>query len=593
MRKIFISFIALLFVAQTMWAAAVTPAAQIPAYYEDADGLSGQALWTAVSSITNRGFSSLGYSGLWTAYKTTDVYPADSVGKAGKIWDMYGECPFTYGSDQCGSYSGVCDCYNREHSIPKSWFGGSTSGIGCDIFHLVPTDGKINSTRSNDEFGEVAGAKNYYGNGTGAAGTWSTDRPTIASTAGEVIHGSGQVFEPKDQYKGDFARGYMGTIIKWQLANMTNSNNFFSGEYTPSGYFGFTKKAVVLMMKWHREDPVSQKEIDRNNGIQKTQGNRNPFIDYPYLAEYIWGEHAGETVDMDLLMPSTDPDFVPGVSDGARTYVPPIPAAMYGVTWSVNGEVLLVDSICEECPILSLPATPVSCSTESDIFMGWTTTPISGTTDEEPAVLYTKATDFPAVTADVTYYAVFAKETVSEVSMPEVFVFDAEHQEGWQNTANKTGTYWLLDAGKQLVSPTVDLSGLSSIIVKIRTYGGTQYDEFSIDAENQHITTIEATAGSTMTEYTWNNTQTLTGFSPLTFTCSNAANNKGIGFSSVTINATGAGVGYERYITSCQTGDEVELVSAEEVVARKILVGGQIYLQVGEQLFNLQGQRVK
>ena len=593
MRKIFISFVALLCVAQMMWAGSVTPAANIPAYYADADGLAGKQLWTAISSITNRGFSSLGYSGLWTAYKTTDVYPADSTGKAGKIWDMYGECTFTYGSDQCGSYNGVCDCYNREHSIPKSWFGGSTNGIGCDIFHLVPTDGKINSTRSNDEFGEVAGAKNYYGNGTGTAGTWSTDRPTIASAAGEVIHGSGNVFEPKDQYKGDFARGYMGTIIKWQLANMTTANNFFSGEYTPSGYFGFTKKAVVLMMKWHREDPVSQKEIDRNNGIQKTQGNRNPFIDYPYLAEYIWGEHAGETVDMDLLMPSTDPDFIPGVSDGARTFVPPIPGTMYGVTWSVNGEELYVDSICEDCPIMALPNTPVSCSTESDIFMGWTTTPIAGTIDDAPAILFTQPADFPVVTEDVTYYAVFAKEAVSEVSMPEVFIFDAEHQEGWTNTANKTSSYWLLDAGKQLVSPTVDLSGLSSIIVKIRTYGGTQYDQFSVDAENQHLTTIEATAGGTMTEYTWNNTQTLTGFSPLTFTCSNAAANKGIGFSSVVINATGAGVAYERYITSCQTGDEVELVADEDVVARKILVGGQIFLQINDQLFNLQGQRVK
>lgn len=593
MRKIFISFVALLCVAQMMWAGSVTPAANIPAYYADADGLAGKQLWTAISSITNRGFSTLSYSGLWTAYKTTDVYPADSTGKAGKIWDMYGECTFTYGSDQCGSYNGVCDCYNREHSIPKSWFGGSTSGIGCDIFHLVPTDGKINSTRSNDEFGEVAGAKNYYGNGTGTAGSWSTDRPTIASTAGEVIHGSGQVFEPKDQYKGDFARGYMGTIIKWQLANMTTSNNFFSGEYTPSGYFGFTKKAVVLMMKWHREDPVSQKEIDRNNGIQKTQGNRNPFIDYPYLAEYIWGEHAGETVDMDLLMPSTDPDFIPGVSDGARTFVPPIPGAMYGVTWSVNGEELYVDSICEDCPIMALPNTPVSCSTESDIFMGWTTTPIAGTIDEAPAILFTQPADFPAVTEDVTYYAVFAKEAVSEVSMPEVFIFDAEHQTGWTNTANKTGTYWLLDAGKQLVSPTVDLSGLSSIVVKIRTYGGTQYDQFSVDAENQHLTTIEATSGGTMTEYTWNNTQTLTGFSPLTFTCSNAAANKGIGFSSVVINATGAGVAYERYITSCQTGDEVELVASDNAPARKLLINGQIYIILNDQLFNLQGQRVK
>ncbi len=594
MKKHFLTILALVFVAQISWAGTVTPASQIPAYYADADGLAGKPLWTAISSITNRGFSSLGYNGLWTAYKKTDVYPADSVGKAGKIWDMYGECPFTFGSDQCGSYSGVCDCYNREHSIPKSWFGGSTSGIGCDIFHLVPTDGKINSTRSNDEFGEVAGAKNYYGNGTGTAGTWSTDRPTIASAAGEVIQGSGNVFEPKDQYKGDFARGYMGTIIKWQLANMTSSNNFFTGNYTASGNFGFTKKAVVLMMKWHREDPVSQKEIDRNNGIQATQGNRNPFIDYPYLAEYIWGEHAGETVDMSLLMPSTDPDFIPGVSSGLREHeVPPIPGAMYGVTWSVNGEEMLVDSICEECSIMVLPSTPVSCSSESNVFVGWTTTAIAGTSDDAPAVLYTKPSDFPAVMADVTYYAVFAKETVTQGAEPAVYVFDAEHQTGWTNTANKTGSYWLLDAGKELVSPEVDLAGLSSIVAKIRTYGGTQYDQFAINAGATRLGTINATSGGTMTEYTWNNTQTLTGVSPITFTCSNAANNKGIGFSSVIINATGAGVGYERYITSCQSGDEVELTPSEDTMVRKMLIGGRIYILMGNELYNLQGQRVR
>jgi endonuclease I len=588
MKKTMILGFALLWVAQMLWAGSVTPAANIPSYWASADNKSGAALWSAISAQTNVGYSSIGYSGLWTAYATTDVYPGTN-----KIWDMYGECDFTYSTDKCGTYSGVCDCYNREHSIPQSWWGGGTSGIGCDIFHLVPTDGKINGVRSNDEFGIVNGGTDWRGNKSGTAGSWSTDRPTIASTAGEVIQGSGNVFEPKDEYKGDFARGYMGTIIKWQQSNLTTGNNFFSGQYNASGYFGFTKKAVVLMMKWHREDPVSQKEIDRNNGIQKTQGNRNPFIDYPYLAEYIWGEHAGETVDMDLLMPSTDPDFIPGVSDGARTYVPPIPAAMYGVTWSVNGEVLLVDSICEECPILSLPATPVSCSTESDIFMGWTTTPIIGTTDEEPAVLYTKATDFPPVTEDVTYYAVFAKETIEQSAAPATYTYDADHQEGWNNTGANKGSYWLLDQGKALVSPAIDLMGLESIVVKMRTYGGTQYDMLQISEETGVLTSIQATAGSTITEYTWNNNLYIAGTSTLTFACSNAASNKGIGIQSVVINATGSGSSYSRYITSCQSGDEVELVFAEEVVARKILVGGQIYLQVGEQLFNLQGQRVK
>ena len=593
MRK-FNVFFALVLVAQLSLAATVTKPAEIPAYYSGLDGKSGSALWSATSSAANKGFKTLGYSGLWTAYAKTDVYPADSAGKAGKIWDMYGECTFTYSKDQCGTYSGVCDCYNREHSIPKSWFGGGTSGIGCDIFHLVPTDGKINGTRSNDEFGEIAGEPNYYGNKTGAAGSWSTDRKTIASAAGESVKGTGNVFEPKPQYKGDFARGYMGTIVKWQLANMTTENNFFSGVYDAANYFGFTKKAVILMMKWHREDPVSQKEIDRNNGIQETQGNRNPFIDYPYLAEYIWGEHAGETIDMSKLMPSTDPDFVPGVSDGWRgSSTPVVPTVKYGVNWSINGAIDHTDSVAENAKIAALPAAPTSCSTESATFMGWTTAAISGTTDEAPIPCITALADFPAVTADITYYAVFAKETSISGAAPASYTYSADSNiEGWENTATNKGSYWLLDDGKSLVSPEIDLMGLTSVVATLRTYGGTQYDQFAISSEDGLLATITVEKGSTLTEYTWTNNLYVAGTSKLTFTCSNAASGKGVGFSSVTINAAGSGYNYSRYITSCQSGTEVELLPVEET-AKKILVGGQIFLQIGDHLYNITGQKVK
>jgi len=586
MKKISIYF-ALLFAAQMMWAASVTPADQIPTYWASANGKSGATLWSAVSTQTNVGYSSIGYNGLWTAYATTDVYPGTT-----KIWDMYGECDFTYNNDKCGSYSNVCDCYNREHSIPQSWWGGGTSGIGCDIFHLVPTDGKINGVRSNDEFGEVNGGTDLKGNKSGTAGSWSTDKKTIASSAGEVINGSGHVFEPKAQYKGDFARGYMGTIIKWHQANLTTGNNFFSGIYDAAHYFGFTKKAVVLMMKWHREDPVSQKEIDRNNGIQKTQGNRNPFIDYPYLAEYIWGEHAGETVDMSKLMASTDPDFVPGKSNGWRGGDTPTPGVKkYGVSWSVNGTVLKVDSIAENGKISTLPTKPTSCSAESNIFMGWTDAPIVGSQDNAPAHLYAAAAEFPAVTANIIFYAVFAQETVSPGSAPATYIFDADHQEGWTNTATSKGSYWLLETGKTIVSPVIDLMGLSSITVKMRTYGGTQYDELTISEASGVLATLEATKGSTMSEYTWENNLYIAGNSALTFS-SNYGSNKGIGVQSIVINATGSGTTYSRYITTCQDPQEVELVGAEEH-ARKVMVGGQIYIQLGEQLFTITGQRVK
>lgn len=590
MKKHIFSLIALFFVAQLAWAG-VTPPADIPAYWASADGKAGQELWNAVSSRTNVGYKSLGYNGLWTAYATTDVYPGTN-----KIWDMYGECDFTYSNDKCGTYNGVCDCYNREHSIPQSYWGGGTTGIGCDIFHLVPTDGKINGVRSNDEFGEVNGGKDWNGNKSGSAGSWSTDKKTIASTAGEVIQGSGNVFEPKDQYKGDFARGYMGTIIKWQQSNLTTGNNFFSGTYTPSAYFGFTKKAVVLMMKWHREDPVSQKEIDRNNGIQKTQGNRNPFIDYPYLAEYIWGEHAGETIDMSKLMPSTDPQFIPGESNGWRVDTvpptPPTPVTKYGVTWSANGEELQTDSVEENKPIAALPKEPLSCSTESNIFMGWTDAPISGTMEEAPEPLYLALSDFPEVTEDVTYYAVFAQEAEMGPSLPATYIFDVDNQEGWTCTANRVNnSYWLLTDGKTIVSPVVDLAGLESIVVKMRTYGGVSFEELNIYEETAKLTTMTATAGSTMTEYTWTNNLDIAGTSTLTFS-TEYTSNKGVGVQSIVINAAGSSTSYSRYITSCQGTTELELVETESPV-RKILVGGQLFILREGQLYDLRGARVR
>ena len=311
--------------------ASVTPASGIPAYYSSVNGKSGATLFSALTTVTNTGYSKISYDGLIEAYKTTDVYPKDSVGKAGKLWDMYGGCEFSTGNGQkCGNYSGECDCYNREHSIPKSWWGSNKNEMYSDIFHLIPTDGYVNNIRGNYEFGVVKGTPEYKYNGCkkGVAGNWSTGAKTIASAAGESVSGSGTVFEPQNQFKGDLARGYLGMIMKWNKTyTITTGNSMFQSSYTASSYYGLTKKAVVLLMKWHREDPVSQKEIDRNNGIQATQGNRNPFIDYPYLAEYIWGEHAGETVDMSKLMCSQDKDFVPGKSNGWRgTAEPPVPA---------------------------------------------------------------------------------------------------------------------------------------------------------------------------------------------------------------------------------------------------------------------------
>lgn len=332
---VFCSFIALAMMAKT-----VTPAASLPTYYQQIDGKAGKTLFDAVQKVTKTGYSSLGYDGLWTAFKTTDKK------SNGQVWDMYSNCNWTFGSDQCGSYSNECDCYNREHSIPKSWFGGSTSGPGCDIFHLVPTDGKVNGMRSNYAFGEVSSASyTYDGAKKGSAKSITiTGGNTIAGNTGTTISASGTVFEPRDEYKGDFARGYMGSLLRWageKAFTTGEGSDIFTTTFT-TGSFGLTKYGVALLMKWHRQDPVSKKEIDRNNGIQQTQGNRNPFIDYPYLAEYIWGEKAGEILYLEDIMTAYDADFVLGESDGSREDVVRTPVLSVSTT-TVNFPSVLVD----------------------------------------------------------------------------------------------------------------------------------------------------------------------------------------------------------------------------------------------------------
>ena len=258
-------------------------------HYAQLDGTSASGLCDAIGKVASQGYHSLGYNGLYEAYKTTDS-------KNGRIWDMYSNCSFAY-TNTCGNYKNECDCYNREHSVPQSWWGKGTTNQGCDIFILLPTDGKVNGMRGNYPYGEVGTASYTSKNGSKRG---SSNFPGY----------SGIVFEPIDEYKGDFARGIMGAMLKWRGSwTKSEGNSTFTGNYTSSGNYGFTAYAVALFMKWHREDPVSQKELDRNDGIEKTQGNRNPFIDYPCLAEYLWGNKKDQKLDLSKIMSAYDPKY--------------------------------------------------------------------------------------------------------------------------------------------------------------------------------------------------------------------------------------------------------------------------------------------
>ena len=281
-------------------------------YYSSIDGKKEANLRNALYTITSVGpANGHNYNNLWTAYKTTDVYPSDSAGKAGKIWDMYSDCLFTPGAssaggDQCGNYSGVCDCYNREHSLPKSWFNDKTPAY-YDMGHIVPTDGKTNGMRSNYVFGECASGYATWGTGKlGNAKAVTTNNVKGSSTITTSF--TGTAFEPADKYKGDFARMYMYMIVRYKYGNSDNITFTASGTEGSTMFnstdtnYGLTDYSVALLMKWHRQDPVSQKEINRNNGMETVQGNRNPFIDYPCLAEYLWGSKAGQAVTLSELV---------------------------------------------------------------------------------------------------------------------------------------------------------------------------------------------------------------------------------------------------------------------------------------------------
>ena len=239
--------------------------------------------------------TTLSYGGLWDAYKTSDLVP----GTTNKIWDMYGGFAFTAASGQCGSYKKEGDCYNREHSVPKSWFGES-SPMYSDLVHLVPTDGKVNGMRGNQPFGEVSTASYTHSFGQRTDGNGDVYQLAGESKLGTAKNINGvtapsvKVFEPDDQYKGDFARIYFYFATRYQGQGTSTDNGKYMFSTNSNNHY-MTAYSLALMRKWHEQDPVSQKEIDRNDAIQSIQGNRNPYVDHPEWANTVFGSHYDNT----------------------------------------------------------------------------------------------------------------------------------------------------------------------------------------------------------------------------------------------------------------------------------------------------------
>jgi endonuclease I len=266
MRKILFSLSLLLSIQ--IWA-------QVPqGYYENATG-AGFVLKTQLHEIVIH-IPQL-YSSHWAFFESNDVL------SNGKVWDIYANCDFNFGTPDNGGNQDVgtggnveCQFFNREHTFPTSWFGNA-SIPRADIVHILPVDKKVNNERGNLPFGVVNNALFTSSNGS------KRGNSAIAAV-------SGQVFEVIDEFKGDIARifFYMATRYENEISDWENLNADGDKMLNGTSDQVFETWALEMLYQWHIQDPVSQKEIDRNNAIYQYQGNRNPFVDFPEWVCQVW-----------------------------------------------------------------------------------------------------------------------------------------------------------------------------------------------------------------------------------------------------------------------------------------------------------------
>lgn len=300
--------------------AVLTVKASIPSgYYSSLDGKSDESLKNQLYEIINK-HTQLKYKSLWDCFPQTDVYP-DQVDGRSLVWDMYSD---NWNTKKYYYYGGTTGL-NREHSVPKSWWGNSGSSYteiekflaGTDLMHLFPSDGTANQAKNNYPLGVVS--------------TATFDNGTVKVGYAEAGQGGGAkyVFEPADEYKGDFARVYFYMATCYQEYTWKYTYMFITKTTATDSYLSLQPWAYNMLLDWCRQDPVSQKEIDRNESVYKIQGNRNPFVDNPELVEYIWGNKRGEKYSINttsgsptLVSPQNDSELNFGeVAIGKSQYV--------------------------------------------------------------------------------------------------------------------------------------------------------------------------------------------------------------------------------------------------------------------------------
>ncbi len=250
-------------------------------YYDNADGKKKAALKAAMHNIIQpkkvlsygSGESST-WSGFYQTDRTSDGYVIDRYSPR-TVWVKFSS------SDNANSASAP-SALNIEHSFPKSWWGGSNNTAYKDLFNLMPSEKGINTTKSNFAMGKVTG--NIKGNGYTKVGT------------GPTSSGSTSLWEPADEWKGDFARDYFYMVTTY--SNLTWTSNGLD-MLENNDYPTMQRWAYTLLLQWAKQDPVDEIERARNDAVYKIQSNRNPFVDFPNLAEYIWGDSVDYAFSID------------------------------------------------------------------------------------------------------------------------------------------------------------------------------------------------------------------------------------------------------------------------------------------------------
>lgn len=257
-------------------------------YYDSLEGKCGHELMLAIKSkVRTHRVISYG-SDTWNAFKSTDVR---MVNGTEYWWDMYSDLllPVAAGRPDPNTM-------NIEHSVANSWWGKTKNDAYKDIVHLNPSESKANSRKGNYPLAELGSV------------SWTNGWTSVGSPKSGQGGGAGTCYEPADEYKGDFARVFMYMFTVYDDISWASNTAWM---YDTSSDLMLKSWAQSLLLRWSANDPVSDKERMRNDGIQKEQQNRNPFIDLPDLAEHIWGSKSNVPFSLSGI---TDPD--PGTDPG-------------------------------------------------------------------------------------------------------------------------------------------------------------------------------------------------------------------------------------------------------------------------------------